>query len=102
MRGSIEHIEKFAQKSTAYTGEIHIEAEPVNIPELLRTVADEQTGAWRGQVKIEADERYPELICDPVHMREALGNLVSNALDAMGEQGTLTLSPTGRRSGMWR
>lgn len=89
---SIEHIEKFAQKSTAYTGEIHIEAEPVNIPELLRNVADEQTGAWRGQVKIEADERYPELICDPVHMREALGNLVSNALDAMGEQGTLTLS----------
>ena len=89
---SVEHIERFTQKSSAYTGEIHIETELVDIRELLKTAAEEQTGGWKGRVKIESDGKYPMLVCDPVHMREVVSNLVGNALDAMGEDGTLTLS----------
>ena len=89
---SIAHIEKFTQKSTDYTGEIHMEPELTDIRKLFETVKTELTGTWKGTVKLETDERYPQLYCDPVHMREVLSNLVSNALDAMGEDGTLTLS----------
>lgn len=89
---SVEHIDKFTQKSTAYTREIHIEPELVDVLELLETVAAEQTGNWKGQVQVESDGKYPKLFCDPVHMREVIGNLTANALDAMGENGRLKLA----------
>lgn len=89
---SIAHIEKFAQKTTDYTGEIYIEPDQTDIRSLFETVKAELTGTWNGKVILEIEDRYPQLYCDPVHMREVLSNLVSNALDAMGETGTLTLS----------
>lgn len=89
---SIDHMERFTQKSTDYTGEIHVEAEMINMEELFASVTEELTGGWKGSVKLQVETKNPELYCDPVHIKEVLCNLVSNSLDAMGDEGTLTLS----------
>ena len=85
-------MERFTQKSTDYTGEIHVEAEMINMEELFASVTEELTGGWKGSVKLQVETKNPELYCDPVHIKEVLCNLVSNSLDAMGDEGTLTLS----------
>ena len=89
---SVSHIEEYVRRSNKYTGEILMEPENVDICALIRETAEEQTAAWKGKVEYDLDERFPVLFCDPSHMKEVLGNLISNALDAMGEDGILTLS----------
>lgn len=92
MERSIAHVEEFARKCADYTGELHIVPEVVNVKELFENVVLEQTAGWKGTVKMNIDTEDAALYCDPIHMREVLCNLTANALDAMGEEGTLTLS----------
>lgn len=89
---SVAHIDEYVRRNNAYTGEILLEPEKVDICALIRETVQEQTADWGGQVKYSLDERLPILYCDPSHMREVLDNLISNALDAMGEEGTLTVT----------
>ncbi len=89
---SVSHIEEYVRRSNEYTGKIHLEPEDVDICELIRETAKEQTTVWGGKVEYDLDDRFSVLYCDPSHMKEVLGNLISNALDAMGDDGILTLS----------
>lgn len=89
---SAAYVEEFALRNNAATGSIRIEKERVDICALIRETVRERTCGWRGTVKYYLDETDSELECDPFHIRGVLHNLVSNALDAMGEDGVLKVA----------
>jgi PAS domain S-box-containing protein len=67
---------------------------PVGLPELLEPALElyaEQLEAKRITVVREYAPDVPRIQADREHLYQALVNLVANALDAMGEGGTLTL-----------
>ena len=88
---SITHIEEFVRRSNLCSGDIQIELECIDIKALFEEIADE-LAEWKGTVKIEVGSNVSCLYCDPYHMKEVLCNLAANAIDSMGEDGTLTLA----------
>lgn len=92
MERSIGHIREFVRKSSSYTQPILLHLSQVDVEVLLKEAAREGTHGWSGTVEIIVDRPGAVLICDRDHMKEVLNNLVRNALDAMGQEGKLTLS----------
>lgn len=88
---SITHIEEFVRRSNLCSGDIQIELECIDIKALFEEIADELS-EWKGTIKIEVGSNVSGLYCDPYHMKEVLCNLAANAIDSMGEDGTLTLA----------
>lgn len=89
---SITHIEEFVRRSNLCSGDLHIEPERVDIQSLFEEIAAEDLVEWKGTVKVEVESDIPCLYCDPYHMKEVLCNLAANAIDSMGEGGTLTFA----------
>lgn len=89
---SISHIEEFVRRSSLYSGEIQLEYQQVDMQKLFKNVAEELTSNWGGKVVIHVEAKDKTLYCDLEHIKEVLCNLVLNAIDAMGDEGTLTLS----------
>ena len=44
------------------------------------------------------DDGLPDVMVDPMQLKQALLNVLLNAIEAMGEGGTLTIAATGTRS----
>lgn len=88
---SVTHIEEFVRRSNLCSGDLHIEPENVDIKTLFEEIAAD-FAEWKGTVKIEVESNISGLYCDPYHMKEVLSNLIANAIDAMGEDGTITLA----------
>lgn len=88
---SVTHIEEFVRRSNLCSGDLHIEPENVDIKALFEETAAD-FAEWKGTVKIEVESNLSGLYCDPHHMKEVLSNLTANAIDAMGEDGILTLA----------
>lgn len=86
---SVGHIREFVQRSSMYTSEILLDRKEADIRELFQEVCREIQDNWEGEIRTEIREE--KLYCDYEHMKEALENLVFNAIEAMGETGILTL-----------
>jgi signal transduction histidine kinase/ActR/RegA family two-component response regulator len=74
--------------------------EKVNVNHVLEEVAELTRPRWRDlaqrqgisiQVSIEAEKNLPSLVCSASELREALTNVVFNAVDAMPHGGAITL-----------
>lgn len=91
MEHSIGHIQEFVRRSNSYTEKITLSLTDVKVEELLQTAAEEMTHGWKGTVEIQMEDQGAVLRCDYSHMKEVMNNLLGNALDAMGEEGTLIL-----------
>ena len=91
MEHSVGHIQEFVRRSNSYTQKIMLSLTDVKAEELLQAAAEETAHGWKGNVEICVDPPGAVLRCDYSHMKEVLNNLVGNALDAMGEDGTLEL-----------
>lgn len=89
---SVGHIEEFIKKSRKYSGDIVLTYAEADVEELFMKTVRENIPRWNGEVKIQTGQQPCSLYCDRTHMEEVLGNLVLNAVDAMGDSGTLTLS----------
>ncbi|MDO5423850.1 MAG: HAMP domain-containing sensor histidine kinase [Eubacteriales bacterium] len=89
---SVSHIEEFVRQSSQYSGEIHLHYEKVDMRGLFEEVRQEWLEKWDGKVEIRIEEEPAVLFCDYHQMKEVLFNLASNAIEAMGREGTLTLS----------
>ena len=89
---SICHIQEFVRRSSWYSRDIVLDFNYIHMPELLQESANEMTADWKGTVTIRADGGNLDLNCDCFHLKEVLCNLIKNALDAMDQNGTLTLS----------
>jgi len=90
-----------------YRGDYEAETEPINLNELVTHVVELTKARWsdmaqrRGVVinvaeELEAD--LPLVMGDATELREAMTNLIFNAVDAMPEGGTLTIRTYGTNS----
>ncbi|MFR0354824.1 sensor histidine kinase [Streptomyces sediminimaris] len=92
-------IDDLQDLAAADAGTLHLRREPVRAQDLLDQVAAaHRVGADAAGVTVRTeDDGAPWLDADPVRMRQALGNLVSNALRHTPAGGTVTLA--ARRDG---
>ncbi|MEU0300855.1 ATP-binding protein [Streptomyces sp. NPDC006175] len=104
----LQHIiDDLQDLSAADAGVLRLHPEPVRIEELLaHAVAAHQAQADAAGVRLtvtapEGHEPVPELTADPVRLRQAIGNLVSNAVRHTPAGGRVTLRAyvTGPGSG---
>ncbi len=87
-------LEDLRTLSLAEAGALGLELGPTDVGDLVSDVADGyRRSAGEAGVAIEADvdDRLPEIVVDPVRIREVVTNLVVNALRAMPDGGMLTL-----------
>ncbi|MGW1125964.1 sensor histidine kinase [Streptomyces sp. NPDC002526] len=96
----IDDLQDLAQ---ADAGALRLHPEPVDVAELLGQVAAaHQARADAAGVALgvrPADRPLPELTADPVRLRQAVGNLVSNAVRHTPDGGTVTLRAYGSEDG---
>ncbi|MHC3814452.1 ATP-binding protein [Streptomyces sp. DT9] len=98
----IDDLQDLAQ---ADAGALRLHAEPVRIEELLGQVAAahqaraETSGVALTVLPVAPDHPVPGLTADPVRLRQAIGNLVSNAVRHTPSGGSVTLRPYGSVSG---
>jgi two-component system sensor histidine kinase BaeS len=90
-------IDDLQDLAAADAGTLRLHREPVRADELLeQVVAAHRVGAEAAGVHlVTAVDGTPWLDADPVRMRQALGNLVSNAIRHTPADGTITLSARG-------
>jgi two-component system sensor histidine kinase BaeS len=98
----IDDLQDLAQ---ADAGALRLRCEPVRIEELLGQVAAahlaraETAGVALTVPPSPRDHPVPKLTADPVRLRQAIGNLVSNAVRHTPSGGTVTLHAYGSESG---
>lgn len=88
---SVGHINEFIRRTNLYSSEIILVPEPVNIRCLFKDASEKYLEAWDGNIILDIAEESPLLYCDFHHMKEVLQNLISNAIESMNGNGTLTL-----------
>lgn len=84
-----DHMLGMVGRIHSRTREIVLREQPVRLDELASVVAEEYRERANGigiEIGVRADCRLT-VICDPVHIREALGNLLANAVEAMHDGG---------------
>ncbi|MFJ9048727.1 sensor histidine kinase [Streptomyces bacillaris] len=95
----LQHIiDDLQDLAAADAGVLRLHPEPVRVGELLGQVAAaHQARADTAEVtlRVETDGRVPEVEADPVRLRQAVGNLVSNAVRHTPAGGTVTLRAYG-------
>ena len=96
----LQHIiDDLQDLAAADAGVLRLHPEPVRVGELLGQVAAaHQAHADTAEVTLRvetADGRVPEVAADPVRLRQAVGNLVSNAVRHTPPGGTVTLRAYG-------
>ncbi|GAA2061795.1 HAMP domain-containing sensor histidine kinase [Streptomyces albiaxialis] len=88
-------IDDLRDLAEAEAGALRLEREPVGVAELLRaTAVAHRAAAEAAGVTLrvaEPGEGTEDLDADPVRLRQALGNLVTNAVRHTPERGTVTL-----------
>lgn len=97
----LQHVvDDLQDLAAADAGELRLHKGPVDLADLLRQVA----GAHRGRadkagvvLAVDTADDLGDLHADPVRLRQAVGNLVSNAVRHTPAGGTVTLR--GRRTG---
>ncbi|MFE2291761.1 sensor histidine kinase [Streptomyces sp. NPDC059452] len=99
----LQHIiDDLQDLAAADAGALRLHPEPVRVAELLSQVAAaHQARAETAGVtlRVTADAPAPALYADPVRLRQAVGNLVSNAVRHTPTGGTVTLRAYGGGSG---
>ncbi len=86
-------IDDLRDLSAADAGELALHPEPLDLAEIVAQVATAHRGTAEAagvDLRTEAPGRLP-LTGDPVRLRQAIGNLVSNAVRHTPEGGTVTL-----------
>lgn len=96
----LQHIiDDLQDLAAADAGVLRLHPEPVRVGELLGQVAAaHQARADTAEVTLRVetvDGRVPEVAADPVRLRQAVGNLVSNAVRHTPAGGTVTLRAYG-------
>lgn len=87
-------LHDLTERYLTYTrhGEIQLrDTPPVELVESVAYALERMNLPDGVELKVEVDREIPQISCDPDQMRQALLNLASNALEAVGTAGTMTL-----------
>jgi two-component system sensor histidine kinase BaeS len=86
-------IDDLQDLSAADAGELRLHPQPVDVAEILHAVADAfAPAAERAGVALAVAARPAPLTADPIRLRQAVGNLVTNAIRHTPPGGRVTLS----------
>lgn len=90
----VDEIVAHRQLLAAERGELELDMTPVAIPELVDSVAElyRHHSVAEGRHLVVAECPDSQMLTDPTLLRRVLGNLVKNALEAVGEGETVTIS----------
>jgi signal transduction histidine kinase len=102
IRDEIRGMEKILLRLSQFLRVEIKEPVPVDVRELFKLVTDgarTRTADSAVSVKAEVENGLFVILCDPIHVSEALRNLIDNALDALGPAGELKLSAYRERGG---
>jgi len=91
---STDHMLNMVNRIQEHSQEIILKEEPILVHELINeTLHKLYPFLQKKQVQIEKNVPEPvQLICDPVHIQEVIGNIVTNAAEAMQNGGTIHIS----------
>lgn len=92
-------LEDLQTLSLAESGALALHPEPTDLVDLVADVAESyRRSALEAGVEIAfvGEPTLPDIVADPVRIREVVTNLIGNALRAMPDGGDLTLSVTAR------
>lgn len=97
-------VDRLMELARAESGAMRIVPEPVNVPDMLRDLADifePQARQKRIELVVRRDDGAPpEILVDPDRFRdEVLGNLLSNALKFTGRGGRVGVRARARNGG---
>jgi PAS domain S-box-containing protein len=98
---SAERAKTLVQRLLAFARRQPLKAGPVDIPELIRGMADLVASTSGPQIRIETDVApdLPFAIADANQLELAILNLAVNARDAMPSGGTITIAASGESVG---
>jgi two-component system sensor histidine kinase HydH len=103
IRNEVRRLEKILLQLTQFLRVDIRKAVEVDVQELIRlAVAAEKPKLTDGNVKIQTAVKsgVSAILCDPVHVGEALRNVVDNAIDAVGDGGTVRIE-AARENDEW-
>jgi signal transduction histidine kinase len=101
IKQEIDRLDRVIKALLDFGRPAHPSMRPVVVRQVLEEVAlFSRTFASRGRVEIaeEYGESVPEVMADPEQLKQVFVNLISNAVQAMAEGGTLTIT-TGIEDG---
>jgi signal transduction histidine kinase len=102
IRDEIRSMEKILLRLSQFLRVEIKEPRPVDVRELFKLVTDgarPRTTDTAVSIKTEIEDGLFAIFCDPIHVGEALRNLVDNALDALGPAGQVKLRAYGEPGG---
>ncbi len=94
---AVDHLATLVTEITAYGRPPELKREPVKITQLLDdclSLAQDRLAERRIRVVRQDDQDIPVASLDPRELRKVFLNLILNALEAMGDEGTLTVCAT--------
>lgn len=91
IQSSVAHLRQLINRTRTYTDQIVLMPESCDVSLLFKQVIQSATPPAGCTLSIDVCDAEP-LFCDPAHLREVLENLISNAFDAVGSGGRVTLS----------
>lgn len=91
IRQSISHLELFLTRTQLYSDKIVLKLQFCNVAQLFEDLVKDITLADHKQLTIDFCDPEP-LLCDPVHLKEVLRNLISNAEESIEEDGYIKLT----------
>jgi nitrogen-specific signal transduction histidine kinase len=89
-----DRARKLTRNLMAFGGNQHLQLEAINAADLIHKVQELTEGIIREDIRVEFEGLDDELWlrCDTTQLEQVLLNLISNAVDAMPDGGTLTIS----------
>ncbi|WP_028610730.1 sensor histidine kinase [Paenibacillus harenae] len=96
------HMLEMMSRIHSQTKDIILKEEPIRLDRLLDACIRQHEGLMEKQgVRISADYTIrPVILCDPIHMSEAIGNVLMNACEAMPGGGLIEICLEPHKSGL--
>ncbi len=88
VREGVHQAAGIAEKMLAYSGQASLDLEPIDLSDLIRAHTDHFASMVPRRVKLKLDlgEDLPEIAGDSAQIAKAAANLVTNAVEAIGER----------------
>lgn len=90
-------VERILQLSTLERGDYHLNKSPHNINTLIGEVVDKYSlilSEKKGVIQLNLDDTIPLTLLDPIYMKDALSNLIDNAIKYTDQKPEISIKTT--------